>query len=319
VRNGNWLESMIRLRGLVGRLLATAVVSIIWLCTGGCQSSSLEPDQQVVLQARLVERIKQIEQFSAAPIVHHALSGPIGKNAPNTMVLIVSGDADHNVYIFEQKRRALLERMFGEEAEYDVAFKAVINRPPTARVNWYMWPAEALLVDADGDGSKELFVRFDTMAADRGIHTFILFSRQNGSWRGYVSPYVVVPIREQLGDVGMYAEDFKEAAEFGGEKHYMQPLSNCGDCWYIAPRPDGSGKNFLAIVTLSEGEATAAPHRRAMIMYRFTDTGFELDLNWNSGKVFATKDPVDYRRFNEQRDELIRRGFAEAIVREGQK
>jgi hypothetical protein len=300
-------------------LLACVFIPAVLLLADGCQSSAQKPQNRTVLQVRLVEQIRQIEQFNATPKVHNVFTEPVDQSGRGTVIFVVSGERDHHIYIFERKGQSLLERLFGKEPEYDVAFKAVINRPPDIPVNWYMWPSEALLLDADGNSSKELFVRFDTMAADRGIYTFILFARQSGSWRGYVSPYVVIPIRKQFGDVGMYVEDLKEAAVFSGKKHYMQPLSNCGDCWHILPRPNGSGQNFLAIVTLSEGEATASPHRRAMVMYRFTDTGFEQDPNWNAGKVFVTDKRMYYSELKERKDGLIKKGFKKGLLRQDRK
>jgi hypothetical protein len=189
---------------------------------------------------------------------------------------------DRHLYILDPVRPCSQTPSTDEPCEYAVAAHAVLQG------DLIIHDAPETL-DADSNEMQDVLVRFGFSAADRSPSGFLLFSRQNGSWKIFTSPILVPVVREQLPGVRLYVEDLNQSAQFEGQSHFMQPIG-IGD-WQVRWKHDGT-RSFLGFVALDQGECTMCPHRYAVVVYRFTPAGFELDPDWNGGKAFITPDPV---------------------------
>lgn len=295
------MDDKMSIRKTLLDFFAYAFTWTILLAAIGCQASVAEVSDRDVLETELVQRIMHMEQFSSEPIIHHLL---VDESNPETIFLVLT--PEHNRYVF-----VLETKQHGDVTTYKIVYRAVINSGPVEKSSNYMFPSEARLVDLDKNGNNELLVELNSLAADRVIQGLLVIARKDGEWRGFVSPPVAPVIREQIGNVGLYAEDFKHAVTFDGKGHYMQPISKGGEWDVIFDRTSGR-RGILATVTLNEGESNAAAHRRALIMYRFTNDGFRQDADWNGGRAYSTQKPMSFRAFKNLKENLIKTGFADA-------
>ena len=187
----------------------------------------------------LAGRIGELGKSAEKTQIKYEQRVTLGDKEDESVVAIVGVDSKKYIYVIEAEKQGFLQKVFGKPKEYSVAMEVVIlSRGLHEDAPEYF--------DADGDGCKEVFIRLTVLAGDRVITTFLMLGRSGGSWRGHVSPILAPVIREQVGDVGMYLEDFKQAVEFEGQKHYMQPIS-IGD-WKVLDR-DGGGKSFAALIS----------------------------------------------------------------------
>lgn len=251
---------------------------MLFLGAAGCRSGAPADSDPAQLAVELSRRVASLEGLAVEPEVRHLLAGG---SAPQTWALVSSTASEHYVHFFERRGRSPLEPVF----------RAALNLGPGARAEHTQYPAKARFLDADGEGAEELLLVCDSFAADRGMQFFLLFARRDGGWRAHVGPAVAGEVRREHGEVGVFAEDFKQAVTSGTARFDIQPRSNGGG-WRFLPHPDGYGMLFLAIATLSEGEATHAPHRRAALAFRFTGDSFERDPDWNGGRILATRRPL---------------------------
>ncbi len=269
---------------------------MLFLGAAGCRFGAPADRDPAQLAVELSRRVASLEGLAAEPEIRHLLAGC---SAPQTWALVSSTASEHYVHFFERRGRSPLEPVF----------RAALHVGPGARAEHTPFPARARFLDADGEGAEELLLVCDSFAADRAMQSFLLFARCDGGWQVHVGPPVAGGIRRELGEVGIYAEDFMQAVSWGGSRHDVQPLSNGGG-WRFLPHPDGDGALFLANVTLPEGEATHAPHRRAALAWRFPEGGFERDPAWNGGRIFATREPLSGEELREWLGGLTARGPA---------
>jgi hypothetical protein len=265
----NLEKSVVMAPAIKGMVLA-AVVQLLAVIAACCQSPTLQlqASDPAALLSDKISRLGETQKEVRLLILKRF--GRYRDNSDIYAAVIRAGD-DKHICIIEPTERSVGSAPSRRTGAYTIPIEAVVPRDESVDLDPQGF-------DADGDGYPEVFIRFEDPAADRLIVSFLLFSRNGGSWKVFGSPEIQPD------------EEMKKAILFGGEMHFIQ-VNDFGD-WLVLDRPDG--KKFLSIRTLREGQCTMCPHRYRAVMYRFTPAGFEQDPAWNGGKPFVSDKPMDY-------------------------
>jgi len=167
---------------------------------------------------------------------------------------------------------------------------------------------DPLVLDADGDGSPEVFIQLLARTVSRDYTSFVFFSRSAGAWRAYGSP--------AIGNDGELAQE----VWLSGKKRLLDTMESGG--WQIIDRPDGT-KSFLAWMQWMGTGYGGGPHPIELQMFRFTPAGFVRDSAWNGGKsfvwtggnTFALGDPM-YSADKEMMTRWVEKGYSGTLTSE---
>jgi len=161
------------------------------------------------------------------------------------------------------------------------------------------------IISTDLEGQQSLIVKTSMLYADRISGGFILFKRIKGKWEVYSPPSPETILKKFLKKDEWLVNDNEEFSVNG--KDQTMPLVPLGNYIFYQDKEYGTSDLVFFVVPIIGDEAMMSPHKQAIIAFRLYEDGYKEDFNWNGGKPFITRRPMDEDKFDVQK--IIQKGM----------